>query len=193
VELLLRPFGFLDDLDQVIDRHGRRWEFATPYWWVELDRDDQREGLPPPLPGPAWPLSLAAGRGGDPPDPTRAGQVAHATASGDHGGHLAGWSRLVGADPVAAERQHLPVRPQPFLDRQTAQAERARERARLRGRSYMQLLRRFARTWREYLGVIWDADDLELGPALERIELRLGELATALGRMRASGATRWSG
>jgi hypothetical protein len=164
-----------------------------PYWWVQLDRDDQRHGLPPPLPGPAWPLTLTAGSSGRPPDPTRAQLVAHATASGGHDGHLAGWSQLVGADPVAADRQHLPVRPQPFLDQQTAQAERAQERVRLRGRSYTQLLRRFAHIWREYLQVIWDADDLELGPALERIEVRLGELATALSGMRASGATRYSG
>jgi hypothetical protein len=192
VELLLRPYWFLDDLDVVADRQGRRWEFATPYWWVELDRDDQQQGLPPPLPGPAWPLTLLASRGGASPDRVRSGQVAQATARGDHAGHLAGWSRLVGANPVPAEQQHLAVTPQPFLDEEAEQQARARVRAGLRGLSFTAILRRFVHTWRERLRLIWDLDDLQLGPRVERLELELDEMASALRRMRTSGAPHWS-
>jgi hypothetical protein len=194
VELLLRPFAFLDDLDVVMDRQGRRWEFATPYWWVELDRDDQQRGLPPPLPGPAWPLSLLTSRGRASPDRVRAGQVAEATARGDHAGHLAGWSRLAGANPVSAEQQHLPVlQGQPFLDEEEERTVRAQARAGLHGLSFTPILRRFVHTWQERLRLIWDGDDLQLGPGVERLELKLDELAGALRQMRSSGAARWSG
>ena len=123
----------------------------------------------------------------------RAAQVAQATAGGDHAGHLAGWSRLVGVDPVPAEQQHLPVPPQPFLDDEEEKATRAQACAGLRGLSFTAILRRFVHTWQERRRLIWDLDDLQLGPALERLELHLDEMATTLRRMRASGATHWSG
>jgi hypothetical protein len=64
VELLFRPYPELRDLDMVADRHGREWVFCGPWWWVELGRDGGREGLPVPLVGPAWPLTLLAQIGG---------------------------------------------------------------------------------------------------------------------------------
>ncbi|HZD69625.1 MAG TPA: hypothetical protein VFA45_12135 [Actinomycetes bacterium] len=81
VELLLRPYGFLADLDVVADRDGRPWEFVRPYWWVELDRDDQRQGPPEALAAPRWPLALRR-RGGMEPTPAQAEAVARATAAG---------------------------------------------------------------------------------------------------------------
>jgi hypothetical protein len=99
---------------------------------------------------------------------------------------------LVGADPVPAEQQYLPVPGQPFLAEQEEQATRARARAGLRGLSFTPILRRFMHTWQERLRLIWDLDDLQVGPAVERLELELDELAGALRRMRASGAICWS-
>jgi len=61
VELLFRPYPHMRDLDLVADRHRRRWTFCAPWWWVELDHDDASQGLPAPLAGPAWPLTLLAG------------------------------------------------------------------------------------------------------------------------------------
>ena len=61
VELLFRPYPHLRDLDVAADRHGRRWAFCAPWWWVELDHDDTTAGLPAPVAGPAWTLTLLAG------------------------------------------------------------------------------------------------------------------------------------
>jgi hypothetical protein len=44
VELLFRPYPHLRDLDVVADRHGRRWAFCAPWWWVELDHDEAGQG-----------------------------------------------------------------------------------------------------------------------------------------------------
>lgn len=193
VELLARLYGFLDDLDVVADRRGRRWEFCRPYWWVEVDRDDEREGLPAPLAGPAWPLTLLAGRDGGDPEPMQAERVTRVTVQGDHPGHLAAWSELAGAPPVPAEDQHPPVRPQPFLDRAAAEAERAQTRAELLGLSFTQVLRAFSHAWVERLQIVEDAGDAELGPMLERTELRLGEMADVLRQLRARAAAIYSG
>lgn len=193
VEQLARPYPFLDDLDVVADRRGRRWEFCSPYWWAEPDRDDEREGIPAPLAGPAWPLALLAGRDGDQPDPVRTERVAQATAQGDHAAHLAAWSGLVGAAPTPAEQQHAPVHVQPFLDAAAAEAVRAQVRASLRGLSYSGVLRAFIHTWEERLRSIRDTADVELGPMLERLELQLDELASALRQLRASGPAASSG
>lgn len=94
VELLGRPYPFLEDLDQVADRQGRRWEFCGPYWWVPLDRDDAREGLPPPLAALVWPLTLVADRAGATPDPVRVQRVADATARQILRSYVHGWERL---------------------------------------------------------------------------------------------------
>lgn len=72
-ELLFRPYPYLRGLDVVADQQGRRWTFCAPWWWVELDHDDARQGLPAPLAGPAWPLTLLAGIDGD-PGPSRSGR-----------------------------------------------------------------------------------------------------------------------
>ncbi len=108
VELLFRPYPYLRDLDVVADQQGRRWAFCAPWWWVELDHDDARQGLPAPLAGPAWPLTLLAGIDGDPAQPERAARVAQVTKEGDHASHLAAWSRLAAATPLALEHQSMP-------------------------------------------------------------------------------------
>ena len=191
MELLGRAYPWLEDLDQVADRHRRRWEFCGPYWWVQLDRDDAREGLPPPLAAPAWPLTLLADRVGATPDPARVQQVAAATARGSHAAHLAGWCRLVGASPVAAEHQGTPV----DLEESAAEeaTERGRVRARLRGLTFSQILRAYVHGWERLRQVISNEDDLTIGPIQHRILVGLAETSSILRLLRTSGLTAYRG
>lgn len=195
VELLYRPYPFLADLDQVADRQGRRWEFCGPAWWVQLDRDDARQGLPPPLAAPTWPLRLLADRAGASPDPARVQQVAAATAGGSHTAHLAGWGRLVGASPVAAEHQGTPIDlEESSLDEEPAGAgERARVRASLRGLTFSQILRSYVHGWERLRQVISNEADLTIGPIQHRILVGLAETSSILRHLRTSGVTAYRG
>ncbi|MFJ9690836.1 hypothetical protein [Kitasatospora sp. NPDC101183] len=89
LELLLRPFAFLETGDEVVDRDGRAWTFDGPWHWNAFDGEQ---------PGaPSWPLTLLFRDGG--PTPEAVAAVAEATASGSHAGEVGRWVDLTGAEP----------------------------------------------------------------------------------------------
>ena len=186
VELLFRPYPELRDLDVVVDRHGRRWAFCAPWWWVELDHDDARQGLPAPLAGPAWPLRLLAGIDGDPPCPQRAARMAKSTAHGDHAGHLATWSRFAAATPLGLEHQGMPE-PDAHEPVDDPDRERADTREAISGGSFTQILGALLHTWARHhqLGLL--ADELEVITLRRCLEWRAGEMASVLRELRTGG------
>jgi hypothetical protein len=189
VELLFRPYRFLEDLDVVADQQGRRWVFCRPYWWVELDRDDDRQGLPAPLAGPDWPVTLLGQVGGAAPDPNRVGQVAEATAAGDHTSHLAVWSRMAGVEPWGIEHQGMPEdRTHPPLDERRTSLEREGTRTALQGMTFTQILCACMHTWHRRRQLITHQGEVETLTAVARLDVRLAEMASVLRQLRASGA-----
>lgn len=91
LELLFRPYAFLDPGDELTDRDGRAWRFDAPWEWQPLDGG--RPGAP------SWPLALRSRRA-DGPTADGASAVARATAVGSHAGELARWTELTRAKPV---------------------------------------------------------------------------------------------
>jgi hypothetical protein len=183
VELLFRPYPHLRDLDVVTDRHGRRWAFCAPWWWVELDHDDATAGLPVPLAGPAWPLTLLAGVGGDAPHPERAARVAGSTAEGDHASHLAAWSRLAAATPLGLEHQGLPG-PDPHEPVDDPDRERADTRAAIAGMTFTQILGVLLHTWARHHQLGAHDDEPEAIAVRRRLQWRAAELASVLRELR---------
>lgn len=184
VELLFRPYPHLCDLDVVVDRHGRRWAFCAPWWWVELDHDDASQGLPVPLAGPAWPLTLLGGIDGDPPLPERAARVAQVTEEGDHASHLAAWSRLAAAAPLGLEHQSMPGPDghEPLEDRDRVPAE---TRAELLGMTVTQILCALVHSWARRRMVGAHAYELEVFSLRRRLQVRAAEMASVLRELRA--------
>ncbi|MFF7992160.1 hypothetical protein ACFZDG_20475 [Kitasatospora xanthocidica] len=90
IELLFRPYAFLEPGDEVADRDGRAWRFDAAWDWHPLD------GAGPDA--PVWPLVLLARGGG--PAPTDVAAVARATADGSHATELERWTGLTLARPV---------------------------------------------------------------------------------------------
>ncbi|WP_145911251.1 hypothetical protein [Kitasatospora viridis] len=97
LDLLLRPYAFLEPGDELADRAGRAWRFDAAWEWHAFDGaepggDDGQ---------PAWPLVLLT-RGGAPvlPQSEPAEAVARATASGSHAEQLARWTELTRVAPL---------------------------------------------------------------------------------------------
>jgi hypothetical protein len=186
VELLLRPYAALEDLDVVADRDGRRWEFYRPYWWVELDRDDIRAGPPETLAGPAWPLALRR-RGGVEPTPAQAEAVARATADGSHEDEMARWRALSGVEPVAAVDEAGIARseePPPW----EVEAEVMRVRDELAGWTFSEILRAYLRTRAEHRQLALAGREFDRVPDLKRMEVRLKEIASIVRELRSQGS-----
>lgn len=192
VDLLLRPYAFLEDLDVVADQQGRRWEFVRPYWWVELDRDDQREGLPEALAAPAWPLTLLTHRGGVGPTPAEAEAVARATAVGSHEEEVGRWSQLTRVEPIAAvEEGEIPREADP--DPSVAEAESIRVREELAGHKFSQIVRAYLHTRVAYRQLALAGHDFDAEPDLERLEVRLEVIASVTAELRSQGAAVFDG
>jgi hypothetical protein len=192
VELLFRPYPHLRDLDVVADRDGRRWAFCAPWWWVELDHDDATQGLPAPLAGPAWPLTLLAGTQDDAPQPERAARVAHLTAEGEHPGQLAAWSRLATATPLGLEQQSMPgeAAHEPLPDRDRAATE---TRADLLGLTFTQILCALLHSCARRRMVGAHAGELEVSALQRRLQVRAAVMASVLRELRANARWRFSG
>ncbi|MEV5443573.1 hypothetical protein AB0N23_13695 [Streptomyces sp. NPDC052644] len=94
IQLLLRPYAFLEPGDEVADRNGRAWRFDAAWDWRPFG--GQRSGTP------LWPLTLLFRRGE--PTPKEAGEVARATAVGSHADELERWSGLTRARPAPRQR-----------------------------------------------------------------------------------------
>lgn len=90
LELLFRPFAFLETGDEVVDRDGRAWKFEAPWCWHPFD------GGQPST--PAWPLGLIFREGE--PTAEAVAAVAAATATGRHVDELAQWVELTRAEPI---------------------------------------------------------------------------------------------
>lgn len=183
VELLFRPYPHLRDLDVVADRHGRRWVFCAPWWWVELGHDDASDGLPAPLAGPAWPLTLLGELNGVAPAPERAARVVQATAEGDHGSHLAAWSQLTAAAPLGLEHQSMPGPDghEPLEDRDRVPAD---TRADLAGMTFTQILGALVHSCARRRMVGTSADELEVFSLQRRLQVRAAEMASVLRELR---------
>ncbi|WP_180290651.1 hypothetical protein [Streptomyces sp. TLI_171] len=94
IQLLFRPYAFLEPGDELVDCGGRAWRFDAAWEWHPLD--DGEEGVP------AWPLVLTS-RGGE-PSAEEAATVAGATAVGSHAAEANRWAGLTLAEPVADSR-----------------------------------------------------------------------------------------
>ncbi|WP_181449735.1 hypothetical protein [Streptomyces cyaneus] len=93
LELLLRPYAFLEPGDEVSDAAGRAWRFDGPWAWEPFD------GAEPHT--PVWPLTLLT-REGSPLDPDAPDPVARATATGSHASEATRWQALTGVSPHSA-------------------------------------------------------------------------------------------
>ncbi|MFF4922398.1 hypothetical protein ACFY4B_17605 [Kitasatospora sp. NPDC001261] len=91
LELLFRPFAFLEAGDEVVDRDGRAWRFDAPWCWNAFDG-----GQPS---APSWPLALLFRNGA--PAPEAVAAVAEATASGGYADEVSQWVALTRAEPTA--------------------------------------------------------------------------------------------
>ncbi|MCX5415993.1 hypothetical protein [Streptomyces sp. NBC_00059] len=91
VELLFRPYAFLERGDEVADRNGRAWRFDAAWDWHPFDGEQSGS--------PAWPLTLLFRHGE--PAPEEAEQVARASAVGSHADERERWSELTRARPDA--------------------------------------------------------------------------------------------
>ncbi|SEO59156.1 hypothetical protein SAMN05216267_10321, partial [Actinacidiphila rubida] len=94
IELLFRPYAFLEPGDEVADRAGRAWRFDAAWEWHPFDGAQPRT--------PAWPLALLSRRGVPTPDEGTA--VARATAAGSHATELARWTELTLARPAIRQQ-----------------------------------------------------------------------------------------
>ncbi|WP_406859058.1 hypothetical protein ABZO31_01920 [Streptomyces sp. HUAS MG47] len=94
IELLFRPYAFLEPGDEVADRNGRAWRFDAAWDWYAFDGEQSGS--------PAWPLALVFRRGE--PSPEEAAAVARATAAGSHADELERWTELTLARPTAHQR-----------------------------------------------------------------------------------------
>ncbi|WBB68284.1 hypothetical protein [Micromonospora sp. WMMD812] len=88
LELVFRPYAFVEAGDDVADADGRAWRFDDPWSWAAYDGAG---GVP------AWPLTLLTGRA----DPVA---VAAATATGSHQVEVARWRRAAGLPDEAQPR-----------------------------------------------------------------------------------------
>ncbi|MFJ2651435.1 hypothetical protein ACIO1C_32520 [Streptomyces sp. NPDC087420] len=91
IELLFRPYAFLEPGDEVADRNGRVRRFDTAWDWHPFD--GEQSGTP------AWPLALLS-RDGEPTS-EEAAAVARATAIGSHAEEFDRWTALALARPAA--------------------------------------------------------------------------------------------
>ena len=96
IELLYRPYAFLQYDDRLTDRNGRCWRFKGPWRW---HCDDEDAGS-----APEWPLTLTD-RNGE-LDLADASAIYEATETGSHADVIAQWRRLTNATPPS----HLATR-----------------------------------------------------------------------------------
>lgn len=132
VQLLHRPYPWLEDGDVVLDANARRWMFCLPPAWVCLENGASATSL---TRRPQIPLQLLYGRHDDPPNVEHVTLVAQ--ASNDFHGclqELFDWGDAAGADPVPAGR-NLRAEDEPPLDEDETHDEEARTRADLHGRA----------------------------------------------------------
>ncbi|MFD7606647.1 hypothetical protein ACFWAN_40450 [Streptomyces mirabilis] len=94
IELVFRPYAFLELGDEVADRNGRAWRFDAPWDWHPFD--GEQSGTP------AWPLTLLSRHGE--PTPKEAEAVARATGVGSHADELERWSGLTLARPATHQQ-----------------------------------------------------------------------------------------
>ncbi|MEV6598564.1 hypothetical protein AB0M36_17055 [Actinoplanes sp. NPDC051346] len=90
IDLVFRPYAFLNPGDDVADRHGRAWHSNGPWDWRAYGEQDGT---------PAWPLTLLAGD--DSVDAERHAQMATATRAGSHKTEIEQWRRAAHAEPPA--------------------------------------------------------------------------------------------
>ncbi|WP_299535819.1 hypothetical protein [uncultured Streptomyces sp.] len=91
IELVFRPYAFLEPGDEVADRDGRAWRFDAAWNWHPFDGEQSDT--------PAWPLKLLTRQGE--PAPKEAEEVARATAVDNHVDERERWSALTHARPAA--------------------------------------------------------------------------------------------
>ncbi|MFE3991604.1 hypothetical protein ACFXPW_07890 [Streptomyces goshikiensis] len=89
IELLFRPYSFLEAGDEVVDQGGRAWRFDGPWDWRSFDAQQPTT--------PTWPLRLLS-RDGD-PTLEETVVVAQQTETGSHEDELQRWTRLALARP----------------------------------------------------------------------------------------------
>ncbi len=132
VQLLHRPYPWLDDGDVVLDANTRRWTFYLPPAWVCLEDGASATSL---TRRPQIPLRLLYGRHDDPPATEDIAAVSQ--SSNNFAGclqELVDWCDAAGADPVPAGR-NLRSEDEPPLNEDEVHDEEARTRVDLLGRA----------------------------------------------------------
>lgn len=94
IELLFRPYAFLEPGDEVADHNGHAWRFDGPWDWHPFDGEQPST--------PVWPLTLLSRKGELAPED--AAPVARATEDGSHAEELKRWTELTLARPVACRK-----------------------------------------------------------------------------------------
>ncbi|MFG2630373.1 hypothetical protein [Streptomyces sp. NPDC048473] len=94
IELLFRPYAFLEPGDEVADQNRRAWRFDAAWEWHPFDKAQPS--------APAWPLALLS-RNGE-PTPEEAAVVARATTAGSHAEELERWTELTLARPATYQQ-----------------------------------------------------------------------------------------
>ncbi|MFF8443418.1 hypothetical protein ACF07U_21435 [Streptomyces californicus] len=94
IELVFRPYAFLELGDEVADRDGRAWRFDAA--WNGRPFGGEQSVTP------AWPLKLITRHGE--PTPKEAEEVARATAVGNQLDELERWSALTHARPATHQQ-----------------------------------------------------------------------------------------
>ncbi|MFF8279597.1 hypothetical protein ACF05T_26335 [Streptomyces lateritius] len=95
LDLIFRPYAFLEAGDVVADCHGYAWRFDAVWDWHSLDGGRTV--------APDWPLAQL-NRDDRPPTSGDATSVARATAAGSHVEEVRRWTKLTLAKPAIQQR-----------------------------------------------------------------------------------------
>jgi hypothetical protein len=90
IDIIFRPYAFLEYGDDVTDDSGRVWRFDGPWNWHPYDG---HAGIP------TWPLTLLAAGDGT-TDAERKTRIAKATRTGSHQAEVDRWQQATNARPL---------------------------------------------------------------------------------------------
>lgn len=189
IELVHRPYPFLQDHDEVTDPAGRVWSFFKPVGWYEHGGALRPTGPTRATEGPAWPLRLTGRPSSFEPTEAEAAAVWAATVAGSHADELAAWQHASGTTPAEIDYDDH----EPHLSPAVRAAEAARVRANLRGRTLVELQADvdLARHWHHTVAKVVLTEEDELHE--EYTALKLEETERVLAHVTATGAAAYDG
>ncbi|MEU8248428.1 hypothetical protein [Nonomuraea sp. NPDC048916] len=93
VELLFRPYAFLEEGDVILDARGLTWRFSRPWLW-EMEGGSGNDA-------PEWPLTLRSPI--NPSSSSRRRRISQATRTGSHVDELTRWEQMSHVRPISIE------------------------------------------------------------------------------------------